>query len=363
MHVVVCGGGVIGACCAYFLALRGARVSVIERAGVASAASGKSGGFLALDWNDNSPLGELARHSFRLHERLAGGFADDWGFRHLETLSVAASTSRDISRLGRGPLPDWIHPGAALQGLLGTEQTTAQVHPALFTKAIIKLAQNAGARLIAGRVDGLGLSPDGRAVKSVTVDHDICEADAVVIAMGPWSALAGQWLPLPAVHGLKGNSVVFRPDRDVGAHALFADVELAGGHTLSPEIYPRPDGTVYVCGLSSEPPLDDDPASVMPDAGAAARIRDAAAAVAPVLATAELVAEQACYRPVVYDGLPLIGRVAGIAGAYVATGHSVWGILNAPATGEAIAELIVDGRSTLDLAPFDPGRLSVNYSR
>ncbi len=40
------------------------------------------------------------------------------------------------------------------------------------------------------------------------------------------------------------------------------------------------------------------------------------------------------------------------------SGHSVWGILNAPATGEALAELIVDGvaRST-DLAPFDPGRL------
>jgi glycine/D-amino acid oxidase-like deaminating enzyme len=42
----------------------------------------------------------------------------------------------------------------------------------------------------------------------------------------------------------------------------------------------------------------------------------------------------------------------------VATGHNVWGILNAPATGEALAELIVDGvaRST-DLTPFDPSRL------
>jgi glycine/D-amino acid oxidase-like deaminating enzyme len=67
--------------------------------------------------------------------------------------------------------------------------------------------------------------------------------------------------------------------------------------------------------------------------------------------------EQACYRPVIRDGLPLIGKIAGIAGAFVATGHSVWGILNAPATGEAIAELITEGRSTLDLAPFDPKRL------
>jgi glycine/D-amino acid oxidase-like deaminating enzyme len=42
----------------------------------------------------------------------------------------------------------------------------------------------------------------------------------------------------------------------------------------------------------------------------------------------------------------------------VATGHNVWGILNAPATGEALAELIADGASrSTDLTPFDPMRL------
>jgi glycine/D-amino acid oxidase-like deaminating enzyme len=42
----------------------------------------------------------------------------------------------------------------------------------------------------------------------------------------------------------------------------------------------------------------------------------------------------------------------------LASGHSVWSILNAPATGEALAELIADGvsRST-DLAPFDQALL------
>jgi glycine/D-amino acid oxidase-like deaminating enzyme len=48
----------------------------------------------------------------------------------------------------------------------------------------------------------------------------------------------------------------------------------------------------------------------------------------------------------------------------VATGHSVWGILNAPATGEAMAELIVDGAArTVDLSRFDPGRLDPLASR
>jgi glycine/D-amino acid oxidase-like deaminating enzyme len=36
----------------------------------------------------------------------------------------------------------------------------------------------------------------------------------------------------------------------------------------------------------------------------------------------------------------------------------VWGVLNAPATGEALAELIVDGTArSSSLRPFDPGRL------
>ena len=87
------------------------------------------------------------------------------------------------------------------------------------------------------------------------------------------------------------------------------------------------------------------------------------ASFAPALAAAEVVAAQACYRPVARDGLPLIGRVRGPKAAYVATGHSVWGMLNAPATGEAIAELIVDGTArTVDLAAFDPARLPVARS-
>jgi glycine/D-amino acid oxidase-like deaminating enzyme len=55
-RIVICGGGAIGAAIAYFTSRRGARPTVIERHAVAGAASGKSGGFLALDWCGGSPL-------------------------------------------------------------------------------------------------------------------------------------------------------------------------------------------------------------------------------------------------------------------------------------------------------------------
>ena len=71
-----------------------------------------------------------------------------------------------------------------------------------------------------------------------------------------------------------------------------------------------------------------------------------------------IIARQAYFRPVTQDGMPLIGKVPQVEGAYVAAGHSVWGFLNAPATGEAVAELIADGVArTIDLTPFDPTRM------
>jgi glycine/D-amino acid oxidase-like deaminating enzyme len=127
---------------------------------------------------------------------------------------------------------------------------------------------------------------------------------------------------------------------------------------LSPEVFPRADGTTYVCGISSESFLPIDPGLVAPDDGAIDRLKALCDRMSPILAKAPVLASQACLRPLTADGLPLIGAVPGARGAYVATGHSVWGILNAPATGEAMAELILDGAARLtDLSPFDPGRL------
>ncbi len=194
-----------------------------------------------------------------------------------------------------------------------------------------------------GQVTGLTRSVHSDQVTGMEIEGERIEGDAVVIAMGPWSILASQWLPLPGVYGLKGHSLVFQTGAQVSPDALFLDYREAGGASLAPEVFPRDDGTTYVCGLSGESPLPVDPADVAPDPGALDRLRRMCAHLSPVLAAAPIVAGQACYRPVTQDGLPLMGSVPGLRGAYVATGHSVWGILNAPATGEAMAELIVDG--------------------
>jgi glycine/D-amino acid oxidase-like deaminating enzyme len=354
MRVLICGGGVIGASTAYFLSCRGVAATVIERTGLACAASGKAGGFLALDWCDGTPLEALAHRSFALHTRLAAEIDDDWGYRRLTTYGGSAGLGRRSKFHGI----DWVSAGVAVNQRLGSTATTAQVHPERFTAAMMRAAQAQGAEFRLGQVTGVVRRSGGAAVAGVEMDGQVVEGDAVVIALGPWSILAAEWLSFPAVFGLKGHSLVFETGANVPPEALFLECREANGAVQTPELFPRADGTTYVCAISSESPLPIDPARVTPDPGAIDRLQAMCSELSPALAAAKIVARQACYRPITRDGLPLIGPVAGVEGAYIATGHSVWGILNAPATGEAMAELIIDGAArSVDIAAFDPARL------
>lgn len=356
-RVVICGGGAIGVSIAYFLSRRGAEAVVIERHAIAGAASGKSGGFLALDWCRGSALDPLARRSFDLHAELAETLGNPWGYRRLATYGGYAL--ENTSRRDQAPLP-WLSDKVVLTGQLGSPRTTALVEPRAFTQGLMRAAEALGAEVLSGAVKGLHRHPNGAVGGAILDSGEIVEADAVVVALGPWSLLATRWLPLPAVYGFKGHSLIFKIGETAPAEALFLEYQEKSGEVLTPEIVPRADGTVWLCAISSTARMPVDPAQVAPDEGAHARLEALGRNISPILAAAPIVARQACFRPVAEDGLPLIGEVTGAEGAYVATAHSVWGMLNAPATGEAMADLILDGEAhAVDLAPFGPQRLPV----
>src|SRR5262245_43413370 len=145
-RIVICGGGAIGAAIACFASRRGARPVVIERHEVGGAASGKSGGFLALDWCRGSPLDQLARRSFALHAELAAELENasgsasrsSWGYRRLATYggyAVAGETAR--ARHGR----PWLSDEVAITSRLGSPESTALVEPRAFTIGLMRAAQ------------------------------------------------------------------------------------------------------------------------------------------------------------------------------------------------------------------------------
>jgi glycine oxidase len=70
----------------------------------------------------------------------------------------------------------------------------------------------------------------------------------------------------------------------------------------------------------------------------------------------------ACFRPAHPDLLPVIDRLPSLSNAWLTSGHYKTGILNAAATGRALAEWMCSGRRPPEVAAFDLGRLLTGRS-
>ena len=91
------------------------------------------------------------------------------------------------------------------------------------------------------------------------------KADIVVIAMGAWSGIAKHFFPmcryLPHIQGSRHHSIII--EAEVSSEAIFVQYK-DGSQIKESEIYPRPDGTVYICGESDGAALPEDPGQVNP---------------------------------------------------------------------------------------------------
>jgi glycine/D-amino acid oxidase-like deaminating enzyme len=259
--------------------------------------------------------------------------------------------------------------------------STAQVHPLQFTATIAKLAEQAGARIIMGTVehincsDGDGASGDPTPLaachdwsqkkvvsitytdKTTTEKHTI-PAATVVLAAGPWTPML---LPKLRMSPLRAHSISIKLKRPLSAYCLFTEITFrdssrpvtrgalsksSSAKTVSPEIYSRPNNEVYICSQGDlSVPLPPPTEVVAVSAQSCQEIIDAAASVSDELGNGQVTGRRACYLPTIEAGVsrdPLVGYT-GLEGLLLATGHSCWGILNAPATGKVISELIFDG--------------------
>lgn len=360
MDVVICGGGIIGLSTAYFLAKKGVFPIVVEKHVIAGAASGQAGGFLARDWNKDSALDKFSEAGFDLHMQLAKvlGGQEEYGFRKLTSYSVALSDDKTASY--HDNLPQWLD-GNTIAGpvmKIGTTTTNAQIHPYQFCQHLHKACSNMGVIFrTKTEVTGIKYGNENKIVSLGSGEQLV--ADVVVIAMGAWSGVAKQWLStMPAViYGQKAHSITVVPQEPLSPEAVF----ISYGE-MSPDIYPRPDGEAYACGIVDSPKPSHElegADTVCPNAGACDRLKSIVSTMSTSLRQGTLNKTQACYIPLTQDGLPIIGALPGFNGIYVGAGHGCWGILNGPITGLALSELIMEGSaSTVDISFFDPARFS-----
>jgi glycine/D-amino acid oxidase-like deaminating enzyme len=80
----------------------------------------------------------------------------------------------------------------------------------------------------------------------------------------------------------------------------------------------------------------------------------------PQLESHQLVLQTACMRPIAPDGDPILGKVPGKEGTFIATGTGGKGILLAPIIGKALADLITTGETDIKIDQFGLDRFAVD---
>ena len=363
VDVAIVGGGVIGSAIALYLAKRGFLCELFEQREFGWGASGATAGVVGPLWHvphTHEAAMSLGLRSLREFPRLTGALAEtgvSTGYRQSGILNVARTEAderalRD-SLIWQGELGlgvRWVDRDELLElerhvapGALGGVYSPQEgfVHGRSFVRAIAYAAANVfGARLAEG-VEVGGLITEGDRVVGVQSSEGRLYADHVVLAAGPWSGLAGRWLPrgLP-VRPAKGQRLLLRkpgfmptmPVRDYGRYVM-----------------PQPDGSVLVAATRHEGEFDN---RVTADA-VGELLADAARAF-PLLRDAEFAGAIAGVRPASPDGLPIIGPVPGREGLTIASGHDSAGVMLAPGTAELVADYLVSG----DAAPLEPFGLS-----
>jgi glycine oxidase len=213
-----------------------------------------------------------------------------------------------------------------------------QVENRKLLAALNRSCQLSGVRLVEG-TEVSELLTAGERVTGARVQGGEIKASAVIVANGAW---ATQLLGKSVVKPVRGQIIGLAG----GERVLKSVVYGPGGYLV-----PRKDGRVLVGAT-----VEDVGFRKEVTADAIETLRAAALEIAPMLVNFDIKEAWAGLRPYAPDGLPVIGRVPGRQGLFVATGHYRNGILLAPVTAELIADEVLGGESSDYLEEFGPGR-------
>ncbi len=375
---VVIGAGIVGAACAYALAIRGLSVVLVERDAPARGTSGACEGNLVLWDRPTVPDLELTRWSHRRWEELSGELFDATGldieFDRKGSLmlaqdeaTLAAAQARCAWLAEQGVPHEWLD-GAALHEVEPDLAPSiehgalfpmdSQIEPRIATAALVAGARARGtAVLLHEPVTSIELRDDGRRAVVTTAEH-VVETPHLVVAAGVWTPrlLAGI-VDLP-VSARKGQIAVVTAPIHVRHKVMEAGyagtvASSAGGLQIAAVVESTRSGSILL-GSSR---LLTDPDDRTVDVDVLGRIVARALEFFPGLASGRLFRSYAGLRPMSPDHAPLVGPLPGRPAVLLATGHEGGGVMMAAATGELIARRVTGEPIPVPDAALLPDRL------
>jgi glycine oxidase len=365
--VAIAGGGLIGLVVAWRAAQRGFAVTVVDDApggGASYAAAGMLAPVTEAAYGEEALLA-LSRDSLSRYPGFANELAEatgmDVGLRTAGTVAVGFDAD-DMRAL------DALHAFQTELGLAAhrlTAKAVRDLEPGLTPRvrgglhvpgdfsvdgralhaALLAAATSLGVTLVSDRVSSVRVR-DGRAAGLGLASGSSVTADTVVLALGAWgSSLAGA--PHIPVRPVKGQILRLR-----GATGLVDRTVRALVRGRFVYLVPYDEDGLIVGATVEDRGFD---ASVT--AGAVHDLLRDAIEVVPGVTELELVETLARWRPGTPDNAPLLGP-SELPELVLATGHYRNGVLLAPVTGDAIAELLDTGALPDVAAPFGVDRFA-----
>ena len=403
---LIIGGGIAGTATAFHLAQHGKRVTLLERGGIASEASGvNAGGLGGPGWGHNPNLQSyLTAGSFEIFKTLqldmgydiefhaAGGLqavhtAQQWDYIRDQVLQLKADGYHAellTTREARAIEPEASESLAGFMFLVNR----GRANPSKTTVAFGEAATSLGAAIKTGHeVNGLNPQQDGS--WQVQTNQGEFRVGALVLAAGAWSGPLGSLLgiKIPVVP-VKGQMWATEPVAPSIFHLISSaesyvdwssedwSSEQPPGVSTEPDLQQQDGGfppelthhgdrrvTRHLYGgqtRNGEIVFGGDRQlagyDYNPDANGIEVNRGHASEVIPLVSRLPISRTLAGIMPFSMDGKPIIGRVPQFDNLFILTGLASSGFGRGPMAGRLLADYIHTGHPAPVLAESDPAR-------
>ena len=370
---VIIGGGVMGCSIQYNLAERGlTNTLLLEKDVLASGSTSRSQAILRMHYS-NEVTAQMAWQSlsvFRDFEHIVGspsGYVRTGYFIIVREQDRAALEENIAMQRALGIDADVVSvedareiaPMMAAQGdeAFAYEPQSGYADPYSVTTGYARRAREMGARSLTG-TPATGIETTGGRVSAVHTAEGRIETPIAVVATGPWSPAflpeIGVDVPLDTVR--HQVMMLRRPEDAIPEHPIMGDVVN--------DFSARPDaGNLTLVGVGEQESVGPEEYNQGVDMPDVERTFQALVRRMPAMSHALFRGGWSGLFTITPDWHPVMDRVEGVEGLYLAVGFSGHGFKLSPMIGVAMAELITQGEATtidismLNLKRFERGEL------
>ena len=382
---VVVGGGILGTCCAYWLARMGVQVLQLDQTSLAAGATGRNGGFVtigaamsypeAINQFGHAAALEMWQLTYTSRQLLRDVLHDeqiDCDYREPGTLTLALSEAEfgqmqlSAQQMTADNMPAETIGRRQVQSLINTPVSDAVcggkfspngglLHSARFVHGLAKAAQRHGATTAIATLQGIQSSADGI---TLTTSAGPIHTRAVIVATNAWTR---QLVPAmqSVITPVRGQILAYTPIDRVFTQGIGAGVTPTGEYwqqTL--------DGSIVLGGCrAAHPNKDVDSLSTQVSDDVMGALEQVMVRLFPKLGNLKVAQRWAGQMAFTPDYLPVLDTVPGIANAYFTGGFCGHGMPFGMIFGKLLAEAVSSeqpGQLPTSLGHFAASRPTLN---